>query len=113
MKKDFNVIIEKDEDGFYIASVPALKGCHTQAKSLDVLMERVKEAIELCLEDQNKQFYPTDFIGVQKITINEKPNYYGILQTGKSVAKKGSSKALKGNLIAKKSKSVSSQKRTK
>ncbi len=52
MKRDFNVIIEKDEDGFYIASVPALKGCHTQAKSLVVLMERIKEAIELCLEEK-------------------------------------------------------------
>jgi len=51
MKKDFNVIIEKDEEGFHIASVPALKGCHTQAKSLDVLMERIKEVIELCLEE--------------------------------------------------------------
>lgn len=51
MKKDFNVIIEKDEDGFYIASVPTLKGCHTQAKSLDVLMERTEEVIELCLEE--------------------------------------------------------------
>jgi len=113
MKKDFNVIIEKDEDGFYIASVPALKGCHTQAKSLDVLMERVKEAIELCLEDQNKPFYSTDFIGVQKITVNEKPNYYGIPKTGKSVTKKGSSKVLKGNLVAKKLKSEGNQQRTK
>jgi predicted RNase H-like HicB family nuclease len=52
MKKDFNVIIEKDEDGFYIASVPALKGCHTQAKSLDILMERIEEVIELCLEEK-------------------------------------------------------------
>ena len=51
MKKEFNVIIEKDEDGFYVATVPALKGCHTQAKSLDELMERTKEAIELCLEE--------------------------------------------------------------
>ncbi|GBD87739.1 hypothetical protein BMS3Abin03_01673 [bacterium BMS3Abin03] len=50
MRKEFNVIIEKDEDGYYVASVPALKGCHTQAKSLDELMERIKEAIELCLE---------------------------------------------------------------
>lgn len=89
MKKDFNVIIEKDEEGFYIASVPALKGCHTQAKSLDILMERIKEAIELCLEDQNKPIYPTDFIGVQKITVNEKTNYYGITKTGKTVRKKG------------------------
>lgn len=52
MKKDFNVIIEKDEAGFYVATVPALKGCHTQAKSLDVLMERTKEAIELCIEEK-------------------------------------------------------------
>ena len=50
MQKFFDVIIEKDQDGFYIATVPALKGCHTQAKSLDTLMERVKEVIELCLE---------------------------------------------------------------
>ncbi|VEN72869.1 conserved hypothetical protein [Candidatus Desulfarcum epimagneticum] len=45
--KTFNVIIEKDTENFYIATVPELKGCHTQAKSLDVLMERVREAIEL------------------------------------------------------------------
>jgi len=50
MRKEFNVIIEKDEDGYYMASVPTLRGCHTQAKSLDELMERIKEAIELCLE---------------------------------------------------------------
>ena len=52
MKREFNVIIEKDAEGYYVATVPALKGCHTQAKSLDVLMERVKEAIELCLEEK-------------------------------------------------------------
>lgn len=50
MKKDFNVIIEKDEDGFYVANVPSLKGCHTQAKSLDILMKRIKEAIIFCKE---------------------------------------------------------------
>ena len=51
MKKEFDVIIEKDEEGYYVASVPSIKGCHTQAKSLDQLMERIKEAIELCLEE--------------------------------------------------------------
>ena len=49
MKREFNVLIEKDEDGYFVAFVPALRGCHTQAKSLDVLMKRVQEAIELCL----------------------------------------------------------------
>jgi len=50
MKHHFNVIIEKDADGYFVATVPALHGCHTQAKSLDSLIKRVKEAIELCLE---------------------------------------------------------------
>jgi predicted RNase H-like HicB family nuclease len=49
MERGFDVVIERDEDGFYVASVPELHGCHTQAKSLDVLMERIREAIELCL----------------------------------------------------------------
>ena len=48
--REFNVIIERDEDDFFIASVPELQGCHTQAKSLNTLMERIREAIELCLE---------------------------------------------------------------
>jgi predicted RNase H-like HicB family nuclease len=50
MTREFSVVIEKDEDGYYVASVPALRGCHTQARSLDVLMKRIKEAIALCLE---------------------------------------------------------------
>ena len=47
MNREISVIIEKDEDGYFVASVPTLKGCHTQAKSLDLFMKRVKEAIEL------------------------------------------------------------------
>ena len=50
MTREFSVVIEKDEDGYFVASVPALRGCHTQAKSLDILMKRIREAIELCLE---------------------------------------------------------------
>lgn len=50
MTREFSVVIEKDEDGYFVAWVPALRGCHTQARSLDVLMKRIKEAIELCLE---------------------------------------------------------------
>ncbi|MFZ5770459.1 MAG: type II toxin-antitoxin system HicB family antitoxin [Thermodesulfobacteriota bacterium] len=48
--REFSVIIERGEDGYFIASAPALRGCHTQAKSLDTLMKRIKEATELCLE---------------------------------------------------------------
>ena len=50
MKKTLTVIVEKDEEGWYVGSVPELPGCHTQAKTLDGLMERIKEAIELYLE---------------------------------------------------------------
>ena len=50
MSREFSVVIERDEEGYYVASVPALPGCHTQARSLDALMERVREAIALCLE---------------------------------------------------------------
>lgn len=53
LAREFSVVIEQDEDGYFVASVPALHGCHTQAKSLDVLMKRIREAIELCLESTN------------------------------------------------------------
>ncbi len=66
MKKEFNVIIEQYNEGYYIGSVPSLKGCHTQAKSLDELMERIKEAMELCLEE-SEEGISSDFIGVQKV----------------------------------------------
>jgi len=49
MTYEFSVVIERDADGYFVASVSALRGCHTQAKSLDVLMKRVEETIELCL----------------------------------------------------------------
>ena len=48
MSREFNVIIERDAEGYYVGSIPALKGCHSQAKSLDELTVRIREAIELC-----------------------------------------------------------------
>jgi predicted RNase H-like HicB family nuclease len=67
MIREFSVMIEKDEDGYFVASVPALRGCHTQAKSLDVLMKRIKEAIELCLEVQEP--VTSEFIGMQRVAV--------------------------------------------
>lgn len=69
MQREFSVVIERDSDGFYIASVPALQGCHTQAKSLDTLMKRIREAIELCLEVEGEDFEVLDFVGVQKVVV--------------------------------------------
>lgn len=69
MNREFNVIIEQDADGYFVASVPSLKGCHTQAKSLDELIERIKEAIALCLEFEENLDDSLDFVGVQKVTV--------------------------------------------
>lgn len=69
-KQEFNVIIEKDSAGYYVATVPSLKACHTQAKSLDILMKRVKEVIDLCLEEQRKPETSSEFIGVQRISLS-------------------------------------------
>ncbi len=69
MAREFSVLIERDAEGYYVASVPALRGCHTQAKSLDELMARIREAVELCLEDQGETVVPLDFVGVQRITV--------------------------------------------
>lgn len=66
-KRDFHVIIEQDAEGYYVATVPELAGCHTQAKSLDALMERAREAIELCLEVE--KYTPTHFVGMQTVTV--------------------------------------------
>ncbi len=66
---EFNVLIERDEEGYYVASVPELRGCHTQAKSLDVLMKRVREAIELCLEVEQPETQGRHFVGMQRIRV--------------------------------------------
>lgn len=70
MKKyNFTILIEKDEDGIFIASVPALKGCHTQARTVEELLPRAKEAIELCLEVENEGLMQNEFVGVQQIEV--------------------------------------------
>lgn len=71
MKKEFTMVIEQDEDGIYVASVPELEGCHTQAKTLDELRERIKEAIQLYLEVESDliQEVPLNFVGIQRVEV--------------------------------------------
>lgn len=64
----FDVVIRQDEDGYYVATVPELPGCHSQAKSLDELMSRIKEAILLCLEEEEMGEMGS-FIGVQVVEV--------------------------------------------
>lgn len=53
--RDFTVLIEQDEDGIYVATVPEIQGCHTQGKTISQVLERIEEAIELCLEADNEE----------------------------------------------------------
>lgn len=69
MQRQFDVVIERDEEGFYIASVPQLPGCHTQGRSLDEVTERIREAVELCLEVEGVPAHSLEFVGIQRITV--------------------------------------------
>ena len=67
-KREFYMVVERDEDGWFIGEVPQLKACYSQGKTLDELMHNIKEVIEMCLEEEELDEVP-EFIGVQKITL--------------------------------------------
>ena len=67
-KKEFYVVIEKDEDGYYIGEVPQLKACYSQGETIDELMSNMKEVIELCLEEESEES-TSEFVGIQKIVV--------------------------------------------
>ena len=74
MKKTFHVIIEQDEDGGYVGKVQELRGCLSQGDSIDELIKNIKEAIELCLEVQEKEKVSLNkeeirFVGVQEVQV--------------------------------------------
>ncbi len=70
MNETYTVVIERDEDGYYVGSVPALPGCHTQAKSIDQLMERMEEAIALWLEvEKAPEPNPLELVGIQRLAV--------------------------------------------
>ncbi|MFY9484508.1 MAG: type II toxin-antitoxin system HicB family antitoxin [Patescibacteria group bacterium] len=78
--RQFKVLIERDEDGFFVATVPSLPGCYTQAKTLAELNKRIKEAIKLCLDVESddpeyqekiSQFsYEPSFVGMEVVSLN-------------------------------------------
>jgi predicted RNase H-like HicB family nuclease len=67
--RQFDVVIERDSEGYYVASVPQIPACHTQARSLDEVTERIREAIELCLEVEGTPQPDLEFVGIQRVTI--------------------------------------------
>ena len=73
MSREFDVVIERDEEGYYVASVPSLVGCYTQARSLDDLVARIQEAIALRLEVEGatEEVVPAlEFVGVQRVRVS-------------------------------------------
>ena len=71
-KHNFPVLIEQDEDGTFLATVPDLKGCHTQAKTMEELIPRIKEAIDLCVAVEKErlgELPQLKFIGVQQVEV--------------------------------------------
>jgi predicted RNase H-like HicB family nuclease len=69
MKREFYVLIEQDEDGYFVGEVPQLRGCYSQGKTLDELMNNIREVIQLCLEEQPEIDELPEFFGVQKVVI--------------------------------------------
>ena len=69
MKREFYVVIERDETGLYVGEVPQLRGCYTQARTLDELLKNIQEVIELCLEDSPATRPLPEFVGVQKVLV--------------------------------------------
>lgn len=68
-RHELTVAIERDLEGMYVATVPALAGCHTQARSLDELMQRIQEAALLCLEMTGEEMEPLELVGIRRITV--------------------------------------------
>jgi predicted RNase H-like HicB family nuclease len=68
-RRKFTVVIEQDAEGYLVATVPALRGCHTQAKSLDILMKRVREVISLCLEEEKNSPGALELVGIQQVSV--------------------------------------------
>ncbi len=65
----FTVLIEQDEDGIYVAKVPDIVGCYTQGKTTEQALERIKEAIQVCLKAEKEELPLMKFIGLQQVEI--------------------------------------------
>ena len=69
--KEYYMLIERDQAGWYVGSIPELPGCHTQGRSVEELTVRMREAIELYLEENDAVMLPTsEFIGVHRVAVS-------------------------------------------
>jgi predicted RNase H-like HicB family nuclease len=70
MKREFTVVVERDAEGYFVATVPAIRGCHTQARTRDELDLRIREAIELCLETDQTEVPDLELVSIERISIS-------------------------------------------
>ena len=75
MRKEFYVYVERDEDGFYVGEVPQLRGCYAQGRSIEELMRNMSEVIEMCLEDTEELGSLPEFIGIQRVVLDDTPTH--------------------------------------
>jgi predicted RNase H-like HicB family nuclease len=68
--RNFTVLIEQNEDGIYVAKVPDIPGCYTQGKTVQQAVERIKEAIQVCLEADKEEHHQMKFVGFQQVEVN-------------------------------------------
>jgi predicted RNase H-like HicB family nuclease len=71
--RTFQVIVEQDEEGYFVAECPSLKACYTQGKTYEEVVENIKDVIALCLEEykSNKRRIPRqpEIIGVKRVEV--------------------------------------------
>jgi len=68
-RREFYVIVERDEDGYYVGEVPQLRACYSQGRTLDELMANMREVIELCLEEEQGEKILSEVVGIQKVVV--------------------------------------------
>jgi predicted RNase H-like HicB family nuclease len=73
MKREFYVYVERDEDGFFVGEVPQLRGCYAQGRSIEELLRNISEVIEMCLEDTEGVCPLPEFIGIQRVVLDDTP----------------------------------------
>ncbi|ODS43092.1 MAG: hypothetical protein MSIBF_03670 [Candidatus Altiarchaeales archaeon IMC4] len=69
---DYVVLVEQDEDGIYVAKAPDIPGCYTQGKTVEQAMERIREAIQVCVESGGEEIVPMRFVGLQHVLMGQK-----------------------------------------
>ncbi len=73
MEREIYVVIEKDEDGYFVGEAPQLRGCYSQGRTIEELMQNMREAIALCLEEECESLEGLgEFVGVRTVRLDDR-----------------------------------------